>query len=190
MLNIGLYHEMEFKKSQREEVSEKWLKEEYGSPVFLTGQQISDFALESHRDSNKALVVVNISDTDLSKLKTGFSASLFVASRTMQAIKDFTSAGYIVYSNKTKHKVYRVQGDNVISIQAYDGYLRWRYAELLKEQFPERKDRDEVKPDFHLSFAIDPVEVSLGLSQAKINKIPEGLSGYDMHIAELVSLKG
>ena len=190
MLNIGLYNEIAFKKSQGEEVSEEWLnKEWHGSPVFLTGQQISDFALESHRNSNKALVVVNINDTDLSKLETGFSASMFVTPRTMQAIKDFTSAGYIVYSNKTMHKVFRVQGDNYLSIQSPDGYLQRRYAEPLKEQYPDRKDRDKVKPDFHLSFSIDPVEVSMGLSQVKINKVPEGLSGYDMHIAELDSLK-
>lgn len=190
MLNIGLYNEIAFKKSQGEEVSEEWLnKEWHGSPVFLTGQQISDFALESHRNSNKALVVVNINDTDLSKLETGFSASMFVTLRTLQAIKDFSSAGCIVYSNKIAHKVFKVQGDCIISIQAPDGYLRWRYAEPLKEQYPDRKDRDKVKPAFHLSFGIDPVEVSLGLSQAKINKVPEGLSGYDMHIAELDSLK-
>ena len=87
------------------------------------------------------------------------------------------------------HKVLRVQGDNYLSIQSPDGYLQRRYAEPLKEQYPDRKDRDKVKPDFHLSFSIDPVEVSMGLSQVKINKVPEGLSGYDMHIAELDSLK-
>lgn len=190
MLNIGLYNEIEFKKSKGEEVSEEWLNEEWhGSPVFLTGQQISDFALDSHRDPNKALVVVNIGDTDLSKLEQGYSASLFVAPRTLQAIKDFSSAGYIVYSNKTAHKVFKVQGDCIINIQAPDGYLQRRYAEPLKELYSDRKERDKIKPDLHLSFGIEPVEVSLGLGQAKINKVPEGLSGYDMHIAELDCLK-
>lgn len=190
MLNIGLYNEIAFKKSQGEEASEEWLNEEWhGSPVFLTGQQISDFALESHRDSNKVLVVVDIGDTDLSKLKRGYSASLFVAPRTLQAIKDFSSAGYIVYSNKTAHKVFKVQGDCIINIQAPDGYLQRRFAEPLKELYSDRKERDKIKPDFHLSFGIEPEEVSLGLSQAKINKVPEGLSGYDMHIAQLDCLK-
>ncbi len=190
MLNIGLYDEIAFKKAQREEPSEEWLnKEWHGSPVFLTGQQINDFALGSHRDIGKALVVVNIGDTGLSKLERGYSASLFVVPRTLQAIKDFSSAGYIVYSNKIAHKVFRVQGDCIISIQVSDGYLQRRFAEPLKELYPDRKERDKVKPDLYLSFGVEPVEVSLGLSQAKINKVPEGLSGYDMHVAELDSLK-
>ena len=191
MLNIGLYNEIVLRKPKGKDCSQNWFDEEWhGTPVFLTGKQISEFALESHRDSNKALVVVNINDKDLSKLGHGFSASLFEASGTPQAIKDFTSAGYIVYSNKIIHKVYRVRGDCIISIQAPDGYLQRRYAEPLKEKYPDRKDRDKIKPDIQLSFDIESVEVSLGLSQAKINKVPEGLSGYDMHVAEIASLKG
>lgn len=96
MLNLGLYLEMDSRKSKEQEISEEWLNRDwYGAPVFLTGQQISDFALASHRDSSKALVVVNIGDKDLSKLGKGYSASMFVATRTAQAIKDFTSAGYL-----------------------------------------------------------------------------------------------
>lgn len=190
MLNIGLYNEMAFRKSKREDVSEKWLRKEWhGSPVFLTGQQISDYALASHRDSNKALVVVNIGDPDLSKLGMGYSAAMFVAPRTLQAIKDFTSASYIVYSNKKNHMVYRVQGDAGISIDAPDGYLQRRYAEPLKEEYPDRKERDKVPSDFHLTFNIETIDSDFELSQQKINKVPEGISGYDAHVVELDKLK-
>ncbi len=189
MLNIGLYNEMAFRKSKGENISEKWLREEWhGSPVFLTGKQISDYALASHRNSNKALVVVNIGDSDLSKLGKGYSAAMFVAPRTPQAIKDFTSAGYIVYSNKNNHKVYRVQGEARISIEAPDGYLQRRHAEPLKDMYPDRLERDKIKPKFHLSFNLEPAKESISLSQAKINKVPEGLSGYDAHVVELYEI--
>lgn len=190
MLNIGLYNEIAFRKTKGEEVSEEWLCDAWqGSPVFLTGQQINDFALASHRNTNKALVVVNISDSDLSKLGKGYGSAMFVAPRTPQAIKDFTSAGYIVYSNKQAHKVYRVQGDACISIDAPDGYLQRRYAEPLKEMYLDRKERDKVSPDFHLTFNVEPFEFEFTLSQSKINKVPEGLSGYDTHVIEIDSLR-
>jgi hypothetical protein len=190
MLNIGLYNEITFRKTKGEEVSEKWLRDAWqGSPVFLTGQQISDFALASHRDTSKALVVVNISDPDLSNVGKGYSAAMFVAPRTQQAIKDFTSAGYIVYSNKQAHKVYRIQGDACISVDAPKGYLQRRYAEPLKEKYPDRKERDRVSEDFHLSFKVEPVEVDFTLSQLKINKVPKGLSGYDAHVEDLENLR-
>ncbi len=189
MLNIGLYNEIAFRKPKSEDVSEKWLRDEWrGSPVFLTGREISDFALESHRDTNKALVVVNIGDSALSKLGSGYSAAMFVAPRTLQAIKDFTNAGYIVYSNKQAHKVYRVKGDACVSINAPDGYLQRRYAVTLKERYPDRKDRDNVEPVFHLTFNVEPAEVEFTLRQSKINKVPEGLSGYDAHVEELDKL--
>ena len=190
MLNIGLYNEISFRKTKGEDVSEKWLRDAWqGSPVFLTGKQINDFALASHRDTSKALVVVNISDSDLSNVGKGYSAAMFVAPRTQQAIKDFTSAGYIVYSNKQAHKVYRIQGDACISVDAPKGYLQRRYAEPLKEKYPDRKERDIVSEDFHLSFKVEPVEVDFTLSQLKINKVPEGLSGYDTHVEDIENLK-
>ena len=155
----------------------------------MTGQQINDYALASHRDSGKALVVVNIGDKDLSKLGKGYSASMFVAPRTMQAIKDFTSAGYIVYSNKAKHKAFKVQGNCNVSIQASDGYLERRYAEPIKELYPDRIERDKIEPDFHLVLAVEPTVLDLGLSQGKINKAPEGLSGYDPRVVDIEKLK-
>ena len=157
MLNIGLYNEIAFRKSKGEDVSEDWVHDAWhGSPTFLTGQEISDFALASHRDTNKALVVVNIGDKDLSKMRKGYSASMFVAPRTILAIKDFTSVGYIVYSNKSDHKTFKVQGDCIISVEAPDGYLERRFAEPLKELYPDRNDRDKIEPDFHLSFNVHP----------------------------------
>ncbi len=191
MLNFALYLEMDSRKSKMQEISEEWLNRDwYGAPVFLTGQQILEYALASHRDSGKALVVVNIGDKDLLKLGKGYSASMFVASRTIQAIKDFTRAGYIVYSNKQAHKVYKVYGDAYISIDSPEGYLQRRYAELLKEKYPDRKDRDNVEPDFHLSIGVEPTEVGFALSQSKINKeIPEGLTGYDARVVEIDRLK-
>ena len=191
MLNIGLYNEITFRKPKGEDVSEDWFKNVWhGSPVFLTGQEISYFALESHRNANKALVVVNISDSDLSKLDNGYSAAMFVAPRTLQAIKDFTSAGYIVYSNKQAHKVYRVQGDAYISVDAPNGYLQRRYAEPLKEKYPDRKERDNVEPDFHLTIGVEPMETTVALSQSRINKeIPEGLTGYDARVVEIDKLQ-
>lgn len=186
MLNIGLYDEITLRKSKGEDVSERWLREEWhGSPMFLTGQQISDYALASHRDSNKALVVVNINDTDLSKLDKGYSTAMFVAPKTPQVIKDFTSVGYLVYSNKKNHKVYIVQGTAIISIDAPDGYLQRRYAEPLKEFYPDKDIRSKVKPDFHLSFNLKLADDSIQLAQAKINKAPEGLSGYDPRVIEM-----
>ena len=190
MLNIGLYNEITFRKSKGEEVSEEWLCDTWqGSPVFLTGRQINNFALASHRDTKKALVVVNISDSDLSKLGKGYGSAMFVAPRTPQVIKDFTSAGYIVYSNKQAHKVYRVQGDACISIDALNGYLQRRFAEPIKEMYPDRKMRDQVPSDFYLSISVEPIDVDLVLSQSKINKVPEGLSGYDAHMEELDKLR-
>lgn len=158
-------------------------------PVFLTGQQIRDFALASHRDTSKALVVVNISDHDLSKLGKGYSAAMFVAPRTLQANKDFTCAGYVVYSNKQAHKVYRVQGDACISVDAPNGYLQRRYAEPIKELYPDKKVRDKVPSDFHLSISVEPSEVHIELKQNKINKVPEGLSGYDSRVMDIEKLK-
>ena len=190
MLNLGLYLEMDSRKSQKQEISEEWLnKDWYGAPVFLTGQQINDYALASHRDSGKALVVVNIGDKDLSKLGKGYSASMFVAPRTLQAIKDFTSAEYIVYSNKTKHNIYKVEGNYAISLQVPDGYLERRYAEPIKELYPDRIERDKVEPDFHWFLDVEPTELDFGLSQGKINKAPEGLSGYDPRVVEIEKLK-
>mgnify|MGYP006988873008 FL=1 len=191
MLNISLYNEIDFRKGKGEDVSETWFHDVWhGSPVFLTGQEISDFALASHRDANKALVVVNISDPDLSKLGKGYSSAMFVAQRTPKAIKDFTCAGYIVYSNKQSYKVYRVQGDAVAGIDVPEGYLARRYAETLKEQYPDRKERDKVEPDFHLSFDVCPDEADTVLSQTRINReIPEGLTGYDARVVELDRLK-
>ena len=171
-------------------VSEEWLRDAwFGSPVFLTGQEINDNALKSHREANKALVVVNIGDSDLSKLGSGYSAAMFVAPRTLQAIKDFTCAGYVVYSNKQAHKVYRVQGDACISVDAPNGYLQRRYAEPLREKYPDRKERDKVPSDFHLSFSVEPTDADFALSQSRINKVPEGLSGYDAHVEELDKLR-
>ena len=190
MLNIGLYNEIAFRKTKDEEVSEEWLCDAWqGSPVFLTGQQINDFALVSHQDTKKALVVVNISDSDLSKLGKGYSSAMFVAPRTSQVIKDFTSAGFIVYSNKQAHKLYRVQGDVCISIEAPNGYLPRRYAEPIKEMYPDRKERDKVEPDFCLVIDVEPIEVELELDQSKINKeIPDGLTGYDARVIEIGKL--
>ena len=191
MLNIGLYNEIAFRKPKGDDVSEKWLRDEWhGSPVFLTGQEISDFALESHRDANKALVVVNISDSDLSKLDNGYSAAMFVASRTPIVIKEFTGASYIVYSNKQNHKAFRVQDGAYISIDAPDGYLQRRYAEPLKEKYPDRKERDNVNPDFHLSICVESAEVGITLNQSRINKeIPEGLTGYDARVVDIKKIK-
>ncbi len=190
MLNIGLYNEISYRKNAGEAISDEWFNDNWnGSPVFLTGQQICDYALASHRDSNKALVVVNITDKDLSKLTDGFSASMFVALRTPKAIREFTNSAFIVYSNKVSHKIYRIRGGVKVSIKAPELFLRRRYSELLKEQYPDRKDRDKVDPDFHLSFSIEPTSIDLVLNQTKINKIPEGLSGYDMHIADIDGLR-
>lgn len=190
MLNLGLYLEMDSRKSQKQEISEEWFNRDwYGAPVFLTGQQINDYALASHRDSGKALVVVNIGDKDLSKLGKGYSASMFVAPRTIQAIKDFTSAGYVVYSNKILHKVFKVQGDCAIYVQAPNGYLERRYAEPIKELFPDRNERDKVDPDFHLVLDVKQSELDFGLSQGKINRAPEGLSGYDPRVVDIDTLK-
>ena len=191
LLNIGYYNEIAFRKSQKEVISEKWLREElHGSPLYLTGQEINDFALVSHRDANKALVVVNISDSDLSKLNNGYSAAMFVAPRTPKAIKEFTSASYIVYSNKQNHKMYRVQNDVSISIDAPDGYLRRKYAEPLKDMYPDRRDRDNIEPNFHLSIGIEPSEFDIALSQSRINKeIPEGLTGYDARVVDIEKIK-
>ena len=190
MLNISLFNEIAFRKSKGEKVSEEWLRDAwFGSPVFLTGQEINDNALKSHREANKALVVVNIGDSDLSKLGSGYSAAMFVAPRTLQAIKDFTCAGYVVYSNKQAHKVYRVQGDACISVDAPNGYLQRRYAEPLREKYPDRKERDKVPSDFHLSFSVEPTDADFALSQSRINKVPEGLSGYDAHVEELDKLR-
>ena len=190
MLNLGLYLEMDSRKSQKQEISEEWLNRDwYGAPVFLTGQQINGYALASHRDSGKALVVVNIGDKDLSKLGKGYSASMFVAQRTKQAIKDFTSAGYVVYSNKILHKVFKVQGDCAIYVQAPNGYLERRYAEPIKELFPDRNERDKIDPDFHLVLDVEQSELDFGLSQRKINRAPEGLSGYDPRVVDIDTLK-
>ena len=190
ILNIGLYLEMASRKYKSLEITEEWLNRDwYGAPVFLTGKQINDFALASHRDANKALVVVNINDPDLSKLEQGYSASMYLVPKTLKAIKEFTSAGYIIYSNKLSHKVFKVQGDNLISVHAPKGYLVRKYSEPIREYYTDKSVRDKVKPDFHLSFCVEPIECELKLDQEKINKIPEGLSGYDPHLIELERIK-
>lgn len=113
---------------------------------------------------------------------------MFAATRTPQAIKDFISAGYIVYSNKQAHKVYRVQGDACISIKVPDGYLPRCYAETIKEMYPDRKECDKVPPDFHLSICVEPSEAPIELNQSKINKVPDGLSGYDSRVVKIDKL--
>ena len=114
---------------------------------------------------------------------------MFVAQRTKQAIKDFTSAGYVVYSNKILHKVFKVQGDCAIYVQAPNGYLERRYAEPIKELFPDRNERDKIDPDFHLVLDVEQSELDFGLSQRKINRAPEGLSGYDPRVVDIDTLK-
>lgn|GEM_PF-82937 len=189
MLSIGLYDEIKSRKQDSKSISDDWFKNEWnGSPVFLKGQEISTSALESHKDSKKALVVVNINDTDLSQLNDGYSAAMFIAERTKVAINDFTSATFIIYSNKIKHNIYKVIGDPSISIQSPDGYYTRRYAEPLKDTVPDRKERDKIPSDFHLCFETEPLETELKLAQSEINKVPKGLSGYDAHIVEIDSL--
>jgi hypothetical protein len=63
--------------------------------------------------------------------------------------------------------------------------LERRFAEPIKELYPDRNERDKIKPDFHLSFSVNPEEISLGMNQLRINKVPEGLSGYDVHVITL-----
>ena len=186
MLGLELYNTIKKRKDQGETLTDEWISEEWnGSPAFLTGNQISTYALDSHKDSNKALVVVNIGDTDLSKIGNGYSATMFITERTPWVINDFTKANYIIYSNKTNHKIYNIIGNASISIKAPEGYLARRYAEPLKDSVPDRKERDKIEPDFSLSFAIEPSEDELGLVQSEINKVPKGLSGYDAHIIEI-----
>lgn len=83
------------------------------------------------------------------------------------------------------HRVYKIQGDSAISIEAPENYLERRYSDPIKGQYPDRKERDKVKPDFHFSFGVESVEGDWGLDQQKINKVPEGLSGYDAHVVEI-----
>lgn len=67
--------------------------------------------------------------------------------------------------------------------------MQRRYAEPLKEKYSDRKERDRVSEDFHLSFKVESVEVDFTLSQSLINKVPKGLSGYDAHVEDLEKLR-
>lgn len=186
MLERGLYKELEYRKEEREESLDSWTDEEYfGAPMFLSGQEISDFALASHRQSNKALVVVNINDKDLSKMEQGYSAALFVAAKTIDTMKEFTTASYLIYSNKQAHKVFRIVGDSTITASVPQGYLDRRFAEVLRDEYPDKKERDKVEPQFYLNFAVVPDTSGLEIDQKVINKVPEGLSGYDAHVIEI-----
>lgn len=186
MLSLGIYKELDNRKNELEQSLENWEDREYfGAPIFLSGQEISDFALASHRQSNKALVVVNIRDKDLSKMQQGYSVALFVASKTADTIKEFTTAAYLIYSNKQTHKIFQIVGDSSISKNVPQGYLDRRYAEVLREEFPDKKERDKVEPQFYLNFAVAPDTSGLELDQKVINKVPDGLSGYDAHVIEI-----
>ena len=76
----------------------------------------------------------------------------------------------------------------VLVIEAPNGYLPRRYAEPIKEMYPDRKERDKVPSDFHLSISTDSSEAHIELSQSKINKVPEGLSGYDSRVVKIGKL--
>lgn len=186
MIGLGLYRELEFKTEVLKEPLAGWSdREHFGAPKFVTGQEIANFALASHRQSNKALVVVNISDKDLSKMEQGYSAALFVADKTPDTIKEFTAASYLIYSNKQAHKVFQIVGDSTITAAVPQGYLERRYAEVLKDKHPDKKERNKVAPQFYLNFAVQPDTTGLEIDQKVINKVPEGLSGYDAHVIEI-----
>lgn len=188
MLELGLYKDLEYRNNELQENLVGWNNREYiGSPVFLSGKEISEFALASHRQTNKALVVVNISDADLSMMNTGYSAALFITDRTAETIKEFNTASWLIYSNKKTHKVFRIMGDSTITSSVPDGYLQRRHAEVLREEIPDKKERDKVVPLFYLNIAVSPDESGLDISQKLINRVPEGLSGYDAHVIDFSS---
>ena len=56
--------------------------------------------------------------------------------------------------------------------------------------YPDRKERDKVPSDFHLSISVEPSETHIELNQSKINKVPEGLSGYDSRVVKIDKLMG
>lgn len=183
LLLLGLYDEIKLRKGMGKAMPLGWIDEEWkGSPIFLKGQQISSFALASHRKTENALVVVDINDRELSKLKDGFSAEMFVADKTLTAIENFLSASHLIYSNKTSYKAYKILGDAWISNNVPNGFMSRRYSDPIKEIYPILKDRNNVKSDFYLNFRIEPVKLEKTLDQKQINKVPEGMTGYDLHI--------
>lgn len=115
----------------------------------------------------------------------GLSVGMFASDISAEAIREFTAATHIVYSNKQSHKVYRIVGEPDITVEAKEGWLGRRYSVPVRGG---EIDVQREKPDFHLNFRVTP-ETGLRLDPRKINRIPVGLTGYDMHVAELLQLR-
>lgn len=189
MIEKAKYKEIEHRKVTKQDVSQKWLKNHFGAPGFLKGIEIAEYALASHKKTNKALVAIDLNDKDLTNIVNGLSVHTFVSEEMSKYLKLFTEANYVIYSNKTKHKVFRIIGTPFISIEPQDGYMTRRFAAPIKKQFPDPKQRDKQSADFCLNFKLELAEDVPAISQEKINKKPDGLSVYDFHVVDIESVK-
>lgn len=189
MIEKSKHKEIEHRKMSNQEVSQEWLNNYFGAPGFLKGTEIAEYALASHKKTEKALVAVNVNDKELSIMDKGLSINTFISEEMNRYLKLFTEASYVIYSNKNKHKVFRIDGSPFISIEPQTGYMTRRFAAPIKKQFPDSKQRDKQREDFCLNFKLTAVDNLPALSQEKINKKPDGLSVYDFHVIDLESVK-
>ena len=189
MIEKTKYNEIGNRKISKQEVSQKWIDELVGTPGFLKGSEIEEYALASHRKTGKALVAVDFTDKDLAKMDTGLCVHTFVSDDMNQYLKYFTESSYVIYSNKNSHKVFRIVGVPFISIEPQEGYMVRRFAAPIKKQYPDSKQRDKQREDFCLNFKLEPAQDIPALCQEKINKKPEGLTVYDFHVVDIESVK-
>lgn len=189
MIEKAKYNEIGYRKLSSQEVSQKWMDDHVGAPGFLKGREIADYALASHRKTDKALVAVDITDKELKKMETGLCIHTFISDDMNQYLNNFTESSYVVYTNRNTHKIFKIVGVPFISIKPQEGYMTRRFAAPIKKQYPDPKQRDKQHEDFCLNFKLKPAEDVPQLSQEKINKKPGGLSAYDFHVVDIESVK-
>lgn len=185
MIMKSQYNEICWKKHKNQEVSQKWLDENLGAPGFLKGHEIADYALASHRKIEKALVAVELTDKDLTKIQDGLGMNTFATPIMDSYLKMFTEANYVIYSNKKSHKIFKVTIEPFISIDPQEGFMTRRFAAPIKSLFADTRDRNKQKPEFCLNFRLEIAEDVAALSQKEINKKPAGLSVYDFHMVDI-----
>ncbi len=185
MLNIGAVKAM-----SRTPHDEGWnLTEECdfsvlnGSPLYLKGEIIKDNALPQCIEKGKAIVVVDINDKNLSDMSIGYAAGMFVSPTMEVVVKDFSSASYMVYSNKKSHKVFRIVGAPMLTDTIPKGFKERKYGAPLRSVLTSDEISKRI-PDFYLVFNLEEAE-GIEIGQKELNKVPDGMSGYDTRVIEI-----
>lgn len=184
MLNVGLLNEMLRRSEFKVPMPKGWVDNEWnGTPIYLKGKEVSDCCLVKTVSQDNSIVVVDIQDKELVGMSQGYSAGLFIAKNLAEHVNILSEAKYVIYSNKQSHKTYRVNGLSKVSDTYPDGYKARRYGAQLAELGLSKEEKQSRNPELWLSFKVE--ECDLKFDQQRINKVSEGLTGYDTHIIDL-----